>query len=264
MRKDGTLSYMLGDHLGSTSLVTDSNGALVTETKYKAWGEVRYTTPNATLSTRYTFTGQYSYVSDTATDLGNNGFGLMFYNARWYDSTTGRFAQADSIVAGGVQGLDRYAYVNNSPVNFTDPSGHIDCKVDPATGLENCYQNDTGDNGGGTTNGVEGLDYPTPKPEDLDKDRTGITKISGEDLYNYYLFLYNSPRDSWWWVMFGGDGFTIWDAFAVLFIVEAQLNWSDPNLPQAAVRAATQYCGGACTTGEYINWFAHYSQSAGV
>jgi hypothetical protein len=48
----------------------------------------------------------------------------MFYNARWYDSTTGRFAQADSIVPAGVQGYDRCAYVNNSPVNFTDPSGH--------------------------------------------------------------------------------------------------------------------------------------------
>ena len=35
-----------------------------------------------------------------------------------------RFAQADSIVPVGVQGLDRYAYVNNSPVRLTDPSGH--------------------------------------------------------------------------------------------------------------------------------------------
>ena len=33
-------------------------------------------------------------------------------------------AQADTIVPGGVQGLDRYAYVNNSPVMYTDPSGH--------------------------------------------------------------------------------------------------------------------------------------------
>jgi len=48
----------------------------------------------------------------------------MFYNARWYDSQLGRFAQADSIVPGGVQGYDRYAYVNNNPVNGTDPSGH--------------------------------------------------------------------------------------------------------------------------------------------
>lgn len=35
------------------------------------------------------------------------------------------FAQADSIIPPGVQGLDRYAYVNNSPMNYTDPSGHI-------------------------------------------------------------------------------------------------------------------------------------------
>jgi hypothetical protein len=49
----------------------------------------------------------------------------MFYNARWYDPALGRMAQADTIVPGGVQGLDRYAYVNNSPVMYTDPSGHL-------------------------------------------------------------------------------------------------------------------------------------------
>ena len=48
----------------------------------------------------------------------------MFYNARWYDSQLGRFAQADSIVSGGVQGYDRYAYVNNNPVRYTDLTGH--------------------------------------------------------------------------------------------------------------------------------------------
>ncbi len=37
---------------------------------------------------------------------------------------TGRFTSADTIIPGGVQGYDRYAYVNNSPVNYTDPSGH--------------------------------------------------------------------------------------------------------------------------------------------
>ena len=56
------------------------------------------------------------------------GFGLMFYNARMYDPALGRFTSADTIIPGGVQGYDRYAYVNNSPVNFTDPSGHIACE----------------------------------------------------------------------------------------------------------------------------------------
>jgi len=98
----------------------------VIETRYKAWGEVRWTTESKTLPTRYTFTGQYSYISDSATDLSASAsFGLMFYNARWYDPTLGRMAQADTIVPGGVQGLDRYAYVGNNPVRYSDPSGHI-------------------------------------------------------------------------------------------------------------------------------------------
>ena len=126
-----TLTYLVGDHLGSTSLAVDVSTGDVIQTRYKPCpyrvlreGEVRYTTPSKTLPTRYTFTGQYSYVSDDATDLGATGFGLMFYNARWHDSTIGRFAQADTVVPGGVQGLDRYAYVANNPIIYTDPSGH--------------------------------------------------------------------------------------------------------------------------------------------
>ena len=73
MRKDGTLSYMLGDHLGSTSLVTDINGVRTSELRYKAWGETRYSF--GTLPTKYTFTGQYSYMDDPSTP-GSEGFGL--------------------------------------------------------------------------------------------------------------------------------------------------------------------------------------------
>ena len=71
----------------------------------------------------------------------------MFYNARWpapallgYDSSLGRFAQADTIIPGGAQSLDRYAYVNNNPVNFTDPSGHYaNCSgLVSGYGLEQC------------------------------------------------------------------------------------------------------------------------------
>ena len=85
--------------------------------RYKAWGEVRY--ESGTTPTDRTYTGQRSYTDD---------FDLMFYNARWYDSSIGRFAQADTIVPSGFQGLDRYAYVSNSPIRYTDPSGH--CRGD--------------------------------------------------------------------------------------------------------------------------------------
>jgi len=51
---------------------------------------------------------------------GESSFGLYYYNARWYDPQLGRFAQADTIVPGGAQGLDRYAYVNNNPLKYND------------------------------------------------------------------------------------------------------------------------------------------------
>jgi RHS repeat-associated protein len=116
LRQNGTLNYVLGDHLGSTSLVVDAVGVIVSETRYKVWGEVRYS--NGVLPTKHTYTGQYSYTGD---------FGLMFYQARWYDPSLSRFAQADTIVpesTQGVQAWDRYAYANNSPVVHVDPSGH--------------------------------------------------------------------------------------------------------------------------------------------
>ena len=89
--------------------------------RYKAWGEVRYnwgSTP-----TDYQFTGQYSHQSD---------FGLMFYQSRFYDPSLSRFASPDTIIPGnqGVQAWDRYAYTNNNPLRYTDPTGHKNCEED--------------------------------------------------------------------------------------------------------------------------------------
>jgi RHS repeat-associated protein len=114
MRTNGNLFYLLGDHLGSTSLTTDTNGIVVSEMRYKAWGETRYA--SGTTPTQYQYTGQYSYTAE---------FGLYFYNARWYDPALSRFAQADTIIPPGVQGWDRYAYTRNNPLRYTDPSGHV-------------------------------------------------------------------------------------------------------------------------------------------
>jgi len=46
-------------------------------------------------------------------------------NARYYLPEVGRFVSPDSIVPepGNPQSYNRYAYVRNNPVNFTDPSG---------------------------------------------------------------------------------------------------------------------------------------------
>jgi hypothetical protein len=42
MRQNGTLFFLLSDHMGSTSLTTDANGNKVAGLSYDAWGAVRY------------------------------------------------------------------------------------------------------------------------------------------------------------------------------------------------------------------------------
>jgi RHS repeat-associated protein len=115
MRQGSTLSYMFADHLGSTSVVANSSGSKTAEVRYKAWGEDRYT--SGTVPSGYRYTGQRVEAT----------LGLYFYGARWYDSSLGRFLSADSIVPnpGDPQAWDRYAYVDNNPVKFVDPSGHM-------------------------------------------------------------------------------------------------------------------------------------------
>jgi RHS repeat-associated protein len=107
-----SLVYFLGDHLGSTSITVNPDGSKIAEMRYTAWGETRYT--QGVTPTDYQYTGQRN----------ESAIGLYYYNARWYDPALGRFAQADTFVPGGVQGFDRYAYVYNSPLIYTDPSGH--------------------------------------------------------------------------------------------------------------------------------------------
>ena len=69
---------------------------------------------------------------DLKTDIGYTGqredvsINAMFYRARFYAPSLGRFLSADTIVpqAGNPQSLNRYSYVHNNPVRYTDPSGH--------------------------------------------------------------------------------------------------------------------------------------------
>jgi RHS repeat-associated protein len=117
MRVDGTLYFMLRDHLGSTSMVTDASGNIVGQQRYYPFGETRYT--SGTMYTDKLFTGQRQI-----TDLG-----IYYYNARFYSPYINRFLSADTIVPGYTdpQSLNRYSYVNNNPLRYTDPTGHVAC-----------------------------------------------------------------------------------------------------------------------------------------
>ena len=54
---------------------------------------------------------------------------MYYYGARYYDPALGRFIAPDTIVPepGNPQSLNRYAYVNNNPLKYTDPTGHAVC-----------------------------------------------------------------------------------------------------------------------------------------
>jgi len=47
-------------------------------------------------------------------------------HARFYDPTTFRFTQPDTIIPdpGNSQSLNRYSYGYNNPVMYNDPTGH--------------------------------------------------------------------------------------------------------------------------------------------
>ena len=124
----GTLSYFLTDHLGSMIAVLDKNGAPVSQQRYLPFGQVRSDVNNIT-QTDFGYTGQRNMDAQ-----GNSvTLGLMDYNARFYDPYITHFVQPDTILpdVNNPQTLDRYSYVNNNPINNTDPTGHTSCSDIP-------------------------------------------------------------------------------------------------------------------------------------
>ena len=120
MNVGGTVYYLHADHLGSTSITTDGSGAVVSSQTYFAFGAIRSSSGNPV--TDYGFTGQKVDAGDA----------LMYYGARYYDPLLARFTQADTLVPGPAnpQGFNRYSYVLNNPVRYTDPTGNKICGDD--------------------------------------------------------------------------------------------------------------------------------------
>jgi RHS repeat-associated protein len=99
--------YYHHDGLGSVIAMTNAAGTITGSQRFDAWGN----DGGATGAIQ-----QYGY-----TGREPDGTGLIYYRARYYDPTIGRFLQKDPI---GLQGgLNQYAYVANNPINLVDPLG---------------------------------------------------------------------------------------------------------------------------------------------
>ena len=115
---DGTITWLLTDHLGSTVGIVDEDGEFIGIVKYTAYGALR----SGNSTTDYRYTGQREETE----------IGLYYYVARFYDTALGRFITPDTLIPnpGSSQGFDRFSYVSNNPINNNDPSGNIECEVD--------------------------------------------------------------------------------------------------------------------------------------
>jgi RHS repeat-associated protein len=112
-----TPTFLHHDGAGSTRALTDGSGNVVATYSYTPFGTVAGKTGSA--ATPFLYDGQYTD-ADT---------GLQYLRARYYDPATAQFLSSDPLNA--VLGPDPlsgsvgppYAFVNDNPLNMTDPSG---------------------------------------------------------------------------------------------------------------------------------------------
>ena len=113
----GERRYYHADQVGTPMVVTDSGGNAVWRGEALPFGEeVKNSDPE-----------QDDTLKFTGKEL-DEGTGLHYFGARYYDARVGRFISVDPL-GGDVsrpQSLNRYAYARNNPIARLDPDGAMD------------------------------------------------------------------------------------------------------------------------------------------
>jgi RHS repeat-associated protein len=102
------------DHLGTVQLVTDGDGEVAERLVNRPYGELDGVfdpvgQPAGTSRAAFQFTGQRA----------EDGTGLLYFGARYYDPALGMFVSHDP----ELQFFSPYSYGNGNPLNGTDPTG---------------------------------------------------------------------------------------------------------------------------------------------
>ncbi|YAA71607.1 RHS repeat-associated core domain-containing protein (plasmid) [Methylomonas sp. HW2-6] len=108
-----TAQYYHQDGLGSVLATTNAAKAVTATQRFDAYGAKIGGTGTIP---QYGYTGREPDAS-----------GLIYYRARYYDPNQVRFTQRDPL--GYIDGLNRYSYVHNNPINFNDPNGLLANRV---------------------------------------------------------------------------------------------------------------------------------------
>jgi RHS repeat-associated protein len=126
---DERIEYIHTDHQGSIDAITNQSGALVSKTSFDAFGGRRESTWSSALLNLSGILVQENehYARGYTAHEHLNRTGFIHMNGRVYDPRIGRFISADPFVQAPTnsQSYNRYSYVFNSPVSFTDPSGYF-------------------------------------------------------------------------------------------------------------------------------------------
>ncbi len=141
-RLNNTVQFILRDHLNSVQMLlrddaTATQPQIQSQMSFDAWGARR--AADNWLSTWWDYNSQTSAINSilAVTNRGYTGhemldkIGVIHMNGRIYDPKLGRFLQADPIVQSpyDTQAYNRYSYVNNNPLKYTDPSGYSKLEV---------------------------------------------------------------------------------------------------------------------------------------
>ena len=126
--ESATTQYLLKDHLGSVAVITDALGGVDQELSYDAWGQRRNaaTWGDLTAMARMSFDSSRTTRGFTGHEM-VDAVGIIHMNGRIYDPNLGRFMQADPVIQfpDFSQSHNRYSYVLNNPLAYTDPTGYI-------------------------------------------------------------------------------------------------------------------------------------------
>ncbi|MCT2587913.1 RHS repeat-associated core domain-containing protein [Actinophytocola gossypii] len=113
VRKGSGLSWLAGDRNGTAEVSINQNTLDVTRRRHQPFGAPRGAAPVG-------WPGERGFVGGTI----DTSTGLTHLGAREYDPALGRFVSVDPLMdLADSQQMHGYAYANNSPMTFTDPSG---------------------------------------------------------------------------------------------------------------------------------------------
>lgn len=115
--------YLHRDYLGSILLITDTDGEAEEKRHFDAWGNiVQLTDGNDNPLDQLTFLDR-GYTGHEHLQ----GVHLIHMNGRLYDPNLKRFLAPDNFIqdGGNTQNFNRYGYVLNNPLRYTDPSGEM-------------------------------------------------------------------------------------------------------------------------------------------